>query len=54
VDEATLSLRAVIDRHVDRAVSLPVANDAVHVDLNTPDDYETALAAYESGQWREI
>jgi len=54
VDEATLGLRAVIDRHINQAVSIAVANDAVNVDLNTPADYEAAKAAYESGSWREI
>ena len=54
VDEPTLGLRAVIDRHIDQAVSIAVANDAVNVDLNTPGDYEAAKAAYESGSWREI
>ena len=54
VNEATLGLRAVIDMHVDRAVSIVVANDAIDVDLNTPADYEAAKTAYESGSWREI
>jgi len=54
VKEATLGLRAVIDMHLDRVVSIAVANDAIDVDLNTPADYEAAKAAYESGSWREI
>ncbi len=54
VSEATLGLRAVIDMHLNRAVSVAVANDAVNVDLNTQADYEAAKAAYESGSWREI
>jgi CTP:molybdopterin cytidylyltransferase MocA len=54
VDEATLGLRAVIDMHLDRAVSLAVPNEAINVDLNTPADYAAAKAAYESGSWREI
>jgi molybdenum cofactor cytidylyltransferase len=54
VDEATLGLRAVIDRHVDRAVSVSIPNDAVNVDLNTAGDYEVALAAFESGKWAEV
>jgi molybdenum cofactor cytidylyltransferase len=54
VDEATLGLRAVIDRHLDRAVSLVIANNTINVDLNTPADYETAKNAYESGRWQEI
>jgi molybdenum cofactor cytidylyltransferase len=51
VSDETLGLRAVIDRHVDRAESLRVTNDALHVDLNTPADYQAALAAYERGDW---
>jgi molybdenum cofactor cytidylyltransferase len=53
VDDATLGLRAVIDRHVDKAESVPIANDALQVDLNTPTDYQAALAAYERGEWAE-
>jgi len=53
VDEASLGLRAVIDRHVGEAVSVTVRNAAVNVDLNTPADYEAALAAYRRGEWAE-
>ena len=53
VSDETLGLRAVIDRHLDRADSLPVANQAIDVDLNTPSDYEAALAAFERGDWAE-
>ena len=51
VEDETLGLRAVIDRHLPQAQSLPVANDSVDVDLNTPADYEAALAAFERGDW---
>ncbi len=51
VSDETLGLRAVIDRHVDRAASLPVSNDAVDVDLNTPDDYEHAINTLQRGDW---
>jgi molybdenum cofactor cytidylyltransferase len=53
VSDETLGLRAVIDRHVERAESLLVTNDALHVDLNTPSDYESALKAYQRGAWAE-
>jgi molybdenum cofactor cytidylyltransferase len=53
VEDATLGLRAVIDRHVSEAVALPVDDDRVHVDLNTPADYEAALAEWKAGGWRE-
>lgn len=53
VSDETLGLRAVIDRHVDRAESVQIANDALQADLNTPSDYEAGLAAYERGDWDE-
>ncbi|HEU0075782.1 MAG TPA: nucleotidyltransferase family protein [Dehalococcoidia bacterium] len=51
VSDETLGLRAVIDRHVGRAESVSIADDASNVDLNTLSDYEAALAAYERGEW---
>ena len=51
VEEATLGLRAVIDRHVSEADSILVTNEAVDVDLNTPEEYEAALVAFLSGTW---
>jgi molybdenum cofactor cytidylyltransferase len=53
VTEETLGLRAVIDRHLADADSFPVDNDRIDVDLNTPTDYETALASFEAGEWQE-
>lgn len=52
VDDRTLGLRAVIDRHVEDARSVPIANQAVDVDLNTPDAYAAALASFERGEWQ--
>ena len=51
VDEATLGLRAVMERHAAETEAVPVANSRVDVDLNTPADYEAALAAFERGNW---
>ena len=51
VSDETLGLRAVIDRYAGEAVSVSIANQAVHVDLNTPADYEAALASYRRGEW---
>jgi hypothetical protein len=51
VTEATLGLRAVIDRHVAAADSVPIDNENVDVDLNTPAEYAAALAAFETGAW---
>jgi molybdenum cofactor cytidylyltransferase len=53
VSDETMGLRAVIDRHLDEAVSIEVASQAVDVDLNTPADYEAALASYLRGEWDE-
>jgi CTP:molybdopterin cytidylyltransferase MocA len=46
VDEATLGLRAVTQRHAAQAVEVSIDNAAPNVDLNTPTDYEAALAAF--------
>lgn len=53
VSEETLGLRAVIDRHVGEAVEVAIENEAVDVDVNTPSDYEAALASYRRGDWVE-
>lgn len=51
VSDETLGLRAVIDRNVAGAEEIAVANESIDVDLNTPDDYERALGAYQRGEW---
>ncbi|HLF71045.1 MAG TPA: nucleotidyltransferase family protein [Dehalococcoidia bacterium] len=53
VSEETLGLRAVILRHASEAASVGVTNRAIDVDLNTPAEYEAALAAFERGDWAE-
>ncbi len=53
VSDDSLGLRAVIDRHLSQAESVDIDNDVFDVDLNTPSDYEAALAAFERGEWRE-
>jgi CTP:molybdopterin cytidylyltransferase MocA len=53
VDEGTFGLRAVVQRHMAQSLAVPVSNDSVDVDLNTPGDYEAALAAYLRGEWGE-
>jgi molybdenum cofactor cytidylyltransferase len=53
VSDETLGLRAVIDRHLASAVSVQIENGAVNVDLNTPEDYEAALASYSHAEWEE-
>jgi molybdenum cofactor cytidylyltransferase len=51
VSDETLGLRGLIDRHVDQARALTVKNQHVDVDLNTPSDYEAALASFENREW---
>lgn len=53
VREETLGLREIIERM--RAETEPVAfdNRVVIVDLNTPEDYENALAEFYRGAWEE-
>jgi molybdenum cofactor cytidylyltransferase len=53
VDEASQGLRAVVQRHAGEAIVVTIDNAALDVDLNTPADYEAALAAYERGEWDE-
>jgi CTP:molybdopterin cytidylyltransferase MocA len=53
VDEATQGLRAVVQRHTSEAVAVPIDNEALDYDMNTPEDYAAALAAFERGQWDE-
>jgi molybdenum cofactor cytidylyltransferase len=53
VDEASQGLRAVVQRHASEAVAVPIDNDALDYDMNTPADYEAALAAFERGEWDE-
>jgi molybdenum cofactor cytidylyltransferase len=53
VDEATQGLRAVVQRHTSEAVAVAVDNEALDYDMNTPADYEAALAAFERGEWDE-
>jgi molybdenum cofactor cytidylyltransferase len=51
VDERSLGLRAVIDRHLESAAKVVIRNFRINVDLNTPDDYASALASFNSGEW---
>ena len=53
VDEATQGLRAVVQKHTSQAVAVSIDNEALDYDMNTPQDYEAALAAFEKGAWDE-
>jgi molybdenum cofactor cytidylyltransferase len=52
-DEESLGLRAVIERHLGAAAEEVIRNSRINVDLNTPDDYEAALASFNSSEWAE-
>jgi molybdenum cofactor cytidylyltransferase len=53
VSEETFGLRAVVDRHLAETERVQFANSCVIVDLNTPSEYEAALAAYNRGDWEK-
>ena len=53
VDEITLGLRAVIQRHAANADAVLITNNAIDVDLNTPADYAAALQSFTSGAWAD-
>jgi molybdenum cofactor cytidylyltransferase len=53
VREETLGLRAITERYRSAAEVVAIENSAVQVDLNTPAEYEAALAAFEAGAWQE-
>jgi CTP:molybdopterin cytidylyltransferase MocA len=53
VEEATQGLRAVVRKHAAQALAVAVANEALDYDMNTPEDYEAALAAFQRGAWDE-
>ena len=44
VDDASLGLRAVTERHAGSTLLVPVDSPIVHLDVNTPAEYEQALA----------
>lgn len=46
VSEATLGLRAVIQRHAEHVRELPFETEVVLLDLNRPQEYEKARATY--------
>jgi molybdenum cofactor cytidylyltransferase len=53
VTEAELGLRAMTQRHAEHTLTVPIDSSCVVFDLNTPGDYEAALAAYAAGDWDE-
>jgi molybdenum cofactor cytidylyltransferase len=53
VTEAEMGLRAVTERHAHETLVVPIERAVVRFDLNTPADYESALASFEAGEWSE-
>jgi CTP:molybdopterin cytidylyltransferase MocA len=49
--EAERGLRAVIVRHEPETLVVACASAVVDLDLNTPAEYESAVAAYRRGDW---
>jgi molybdenum cofactor cytidylyltransferase len=53
VSEESLGLKAVMDRHKTQTVYVDFENPCVIVDLNTPAEYEKALASFQRDEWSE-
>jgi len=53
VDEASLGLRAVTERHRSESQAVEFNNAVVVLDLNTRDQYDAALSAFRHGEWDE-
>jgi molybdenum cofactor cytidylyltransferase len=51
--EEEQGLRAVLQRHAAETEVVPIDSAVVDLDLNTPADYERALAAFDRGEWSE-
>lgn len=51
VAEETLGLRAVIERHRQETRLVEIESPCVIVDLNTLEEYESALASFNRGEW---
>jgi CTP:molybdopterin cytidylyltransferase MocA len=51
VEEESLGLRALTERHKDVTATVEFENPCVSLDLNTPAEYERALASYLRGEW---
>jgi molybdenum cofactor cytidylyltransferase len=50
VNEETLGLRAVTERHREETEVIQIDDPVVNLDLNTPSDYAAAIATYASGE----
>ncbi len=52
--EEHLGLRGVLDRHATGSRTVALKNDSVDVDLNTVAEYESAVAAFDRGEWGDL
>jgi molybdenum cofactor cytidylyltransferase len=53
VTDKELGLRAVVQRHADEVETVEMGTLAIHVNLNTPEAYESAKTAFDRGEWQE-
>ncbi len=51
--EEDMGLRGVLQRHASETRVVEIGSPVVNLDINTPEDYETALRAFRDGLWRE-
>jgi molybdenum cofactor cytidylyltransferase len=54
VTDRTFGLRAVVEANRDNLAVVELDGSSFEVNLNTPADYEAALASFERGEWREV
>jgi molybdenum cofactor cytidylyltransferase len=53
VEEANLGLRAITEKYRHETTRVLIDNACVIVDLNTPGEYESALSAFNRGDWEQ-
>ncbi len=53
VTDRKLGLRAVVEAYRDGVEVVVLPSSSIEVNLNTPEDYEAALATFEAGQWAQ-
>ena len=51
VRDEELGLRAIMKRHEASLGEIPIASPLIHLDLNTPGAYESALHEFRAGAW---
>jgi molybdenum cofactor cytidylyltransferase len=53
VTDRTFGLRAIVEANRHDLAVVEIDAESLEVNLNTPADYEAALASFERGEWRE-